>query len=254
MIEHVADAAHRMDQLNRKTVVDLAAQVTDIHIDNVCQAVIVHVPNMLDDHGATQRTAGVAHHVLKDAEFLGREIDGLARAADAAAYSVENKIAHLQLLRRRLPAAKQHAHAGQKFHESERLDERGSMPLKQHVRTVIDTWTTLKFGNVNRAAFGETLSTGNAELDKLIELESSKIAGFPMRQTVSISMSTAARPGSKLNLPASRVITREMLVTSAKEAPADPSLFAIPQGYRRADMPDVPKAPAQILTLEPATK
>lgn len=129
-----------------------------------------------------------------------------------------------------------------------------SMPLKQHVRTVIDTWTTLKFGNVNRAAFGETLTTGNAELDKLIELESSKISGFPMRQTVSITMTSAARPGSKLNLPASRVITREMLVTSAKEGPADPAIFAIPQGYRRADMPEVPKAPAQVLTLEPATK
>lgn len=130
-----------------------------------------------------------------------------------------------------------------------------SMPLKQHVRTVIDTWTTLKFGEVSRLAFGASLQTGNPEIDQLIELETTKAAGFPMRQLVSITMSAApANSKSELKLPTSRVITREMLVTSIQERPADPSMFAIPADFRRADLPAAPKAPAQILTLEPTGK
>ena len=71
-IQHVSDAANRLDHLRRKPIVDLAAQVADIDIDDVRQAVVVHVPHMLDDHRPAERASAVPHQVFEDAELLWR--------------------------------------------------------------------------------------------------------------------------------------------------------------------------------------
>jgi hypothetical protein len=96
-----------------KQVVDLAAQVTDVDIDDVGEPVVVHIPDVLDDHGAAERTPFVPHHVFEDAEFLGREFDGFGAADHLAPRAVEHQVGHLQFFRRRLAAAQQSAHAGQ---------------------------------------------------------------------------------------------------------------------------------------------
>src|ERR1035438_7100621 len=52
--DHVADAAHGLDELLRVAVVDLTAQVAYVDVDDVGEPVVVHVPDVLHDHGAAE--------------------------------------------------------------------------------------------------------------------------------------------------------------------------------------------------------
>lgn len=130
------------------------------------------------------------------------------------------------------------------------------MPLRQSVKTVVRTWTTQKFGEVGRHAFSSNVRTGNPEIDQILELETTRVPGLPLRQTVTTTTTNlSGRPvKSELQLPATRTITREMWVTSIREVAPSPVAFSIPVSYRRADTVDVPKAPAQVLEFRPATK
>jgi hypothetical protein len=110
-----------VDHLLRIFVVDFAAQMANVDVHNIGEAVVVHVPDVLDDHGATERAAAIAHHVLEDAEFLRRELDVLVVACDFAANAIERKVAHLQALGRGLSTSQQHARSRQQFHKSKRL-------------------------------------------------------------------------------------------------------------------------------------
>jgi hypothetical protein len=125
------------------------------------------------------------------------------------------------------------------------------MPLKQSVRTVIDKWTTVRFGDVADVAFGNPAQTGNAKIDELISAETTKIKGFPLRQTVSVTTinNTGLIPGSKLVVPATRTKTRETTVTAISEMAADDKWFRVPAGYQRTDFTDrVSKSQTQVLS------
>lgn len=133
-----------------------------------------------------------------------------------------------------------------------------SMPLKQHVRTIIDQWVTLQFGDTRPAALHNSSRTGNKSIDELIEAETGRIKGLPLRQTITITTSkqlSAATKASELKLPRTRTIVREMWITRIQETAANPVSFTIPATYRRSDQPELPKgAPMQVLTMEPAGK
>ena len=128
-----------------------------------------------------------------------------------------------------------------------------TIPLKQHVRTDIDTWTTTQFGTVNASFLGNAARTGNTQLDQLIETETTRVPGFPLRHQVSIKTSYNAPARTNLQRPTSKSITRETWVTSIRETTATPGLFTFPATYRRADQPDLPQTgPAtQTVTFEP---
>lgn len=128
-----------------------------------------------------------------------------------------------------------------------------TLPLKQHVETLIDTWTTQRFANVDTNAVSSgVLHTGNADLDRLLAPEATKISGFPLRQLVTIRTSYERPARTKLDRPATRVITREMWVTAIKEVTPKPSAFVVPVTYRRADQPELPREATKVLTFEPA--
>jgi hypothetical protein len=129
------------------------------------------------------------------------------------------------------------------------------LPLKQHVETIIDTWTTREFEKVHDSPVSTgVLRTGNAELDRLFSSEVTKLEGFPLRQLVTIRTSYERPERSKLERPSTRTITREMWVTSIRETSADPSVFNVPVTYRRADQPELPSSDSKVLTFEPAGK
>ncbi|HWW61049.1 MAG TPA: hypothetical protein VN181_06765 [Thermoanaerobaculia bacterium] len=132
-----------------------------------------------------------------------------------------------------------------------------STPLKQSVRTVIDKWTTTQFGDI-----GETISasaayrTGNPKVDEVIELETRKIQGFPLRQSATITTTNLRAKGSssELKLPATRVMTREMRVTSIRETKADAAAFIVPLTYQRAESAGPQKPQVETITFEPPSK
>ena len=130
------------------------------------------------------------------------------------------------------------------------------IPIKLRVKTDIDAWTTTQFTGQRRDIFtgGGTPRTGNPQLDALLEAETSKIPGFPLRQVVSIQTTYDRIRGSKLQTPTTQTATREMWVTSIRETSATAADFMVPASYRRADAPEVPRWAPQVLTFEPEAK
>lgn len=127
------------------------------------------------------------------------------------------------------------------------------IPLKQSVHTVIDSYTTSKFGELALNVLADGVRTGNHEIDQLLELETTKMTGFPLRQTVTIRMTSQTRsPGSsQLKVKPTRTFLRETVVTSVRELQPKANDFSIPAGYTRADASERPRTQTQVLTFEP---
>ena len=129
-----------------------------------------------------------------------------------------------------------------------------NIPVKQHVETEIDTWTTTKFGDLPQSFLTRGSRTGNPELDRLLDSENAKVGGFPLRQLVTTRTKYDVPARSKLERPSMRTMTRETWVTKIQEINAEPSQFTIPVTYRRADQPDLPRTATQTLTFDSGSK
>ena len=130
-----------------------------------------------------------------------------------------------------------------------------AIPLKQHVRTEVDTWATAQFPSAAARSFLSGLRTGNPEIDNLLEVQTTRLQGFPLRQTVTTRAVADLPPSrSQIKTPTTKTMVREMWVTSIQETAPDPRLFAVPAGYRRADVQEAPKAARETLTFDPPAK
>jgi hypothetical protein len=129
-----------------------------------------------------------------------------------------------------------------------------NIPVKQHVETEIDSWTTMKFGDVPSSFLTRGSRTGNPELDRLLDNQSAKVSGFPLRQLVTTKTQYEVPARSKLERPSSRTMTRETWVTKIHEITTEPSHFMIPVTYRRADQPELPRNATQTLTFDSGSK
>jgi hypothetical protein len=121
-----------------------------------------------------------------------------------------------------------------------------SIPLTQRVTTEIDSWTTDLFKPGDDGTMATQFRTGNVELDALIEAETTRITGFPLRQIVTTKTYFDSKVRSKVEVPKVRTLTREMIVTSIKEVEASPTAFMVPTEYRRSDQPELSKAAATL--------
>lgn len=103
----------------------------------------------------------------------------------------------------------------------------GSSSVSQVTRED-DMWLTVKMNDpgFNLWLKQRNLKTGNPDVDKLIELESAKIKGFPMK-IVSVSRTRDAKGREE-----STSTTYE--ITAVKNTAAQASAFAIPEGYKDA--------------------
>ncbi len=132
------------------------------------------------------------------------------------------------------------------------VNTKGGLPLKQNVRTEIESWTTTRFGDILAGAASTITHTGNAELDQLLNTETARLKGFPLRQIVTTKTTLNLPPvRSELKVPQTRTIVRETWVTKVSDVAAQPGLYSIPASYRRADTPDAPKAATEVLAFDP---
>lgn len=128
-------------------------------------------------------------------------------------------------------------------------------PITQSVRTTIDKWTTVRFGESASTAFDNAAQTGNAQVDELIAAETTKIKGFPLKQTIQVVTLSQLPPSrdSQLQLPATRTRSHEMTVTSISEIQPKDTLFTVPAGFRKLNFDDnVTKSQTQVLSAQPA--
>lgn len=131
----------------------------------------------------------------------------------------------------------------------------GTMPLKQAVRTTIDKWTTVQFGDIAETyVVSGGIRTGNVKLDAILDAETTRIKGFPLKQTIEITTTNLRGniAGSKLGLSPTRTQKREIVVTAIRQVPSAPAAFAVPLNYRRAEPGSTDPTKPQILSLEPA--
>jgi hypothetical protein len=125
------------------------------------------------------------------------------------------------------------------------------IPLKQHIRTEIDSWTTDRFGTIDQSFLSTGFRTGNPDIDQIIKAETSQVEGFPLRQVVTIRTSYDLPIKSNLKTPTTRTITRETWVTKIEETKAQASMFVIPATYKPAAQPAAPDTTTQVLTFDP---
>src|SRR5207244_1058452 len=71
----VAAAPDRLDRVSPKGSVDLFAEIADIHVDDVRDAVVAEIPDVLDDPRPAQDLARPTHEELEQRELLCGELD-----------------------------------------------------------------------------------------------------------------------------------------------------------------------------------
>jgi hypothetical protein len=134
----------------------------------------------------------------------------------------------------------------------------GTIPLTQAVHEIIDKWVTQAFGDVAEIFLaGGGVHTGNPDLDDLIITENTKIKGFALKQTISVTTvnENPQLAATQLKLNRSLTQTRELTVTTIQptaKVPAD--AFTVPASFHKPDplRDDTQKAPVQILSLQPS--
>jgi hypothetical protein len=131
----------------------------------------------------------------------------------------------------------------------------GSLPVTQSVAEVIDKWTTNAYGDIaDSYNSGGGLKTNNSELDELISQETTKIKGFALRQTATIT-TTSRNPsvqGSALKV--NRTVTQQsdFEVTSINpRVSVAAGLFVIPTGYHKAQPLQTDDVNQRTVPLEP---
>ena len=131
----------------------------------------------------------------------------------------------------------------------------GTIVLKQNVHTTVDKWTTVMFGDVSEAFLANNgIRTGNPKLDEIIDIETTKIKGFPLRE-VAQTVTTDARGASSSALAKegaysrTHTQTREMLITSIRQTQVLATTFSIPVTYRKSESSEEKLTPTQVQTL-----
>jgi hypothetical protein len=136
----------------------------------------------------------------------------------------------------------------------------GAMPIRQSVQTTIDKWVTKDFDDVTADYLATGgIRTGNPDLDQLIDLETTKVPGFALRQKVHVTTTAGVDPkrveaGSKLKLERTQVTSKEMTISSIRKTIVGPGTFRVPPGYQKANplRDDSQKTPVHELDFKPA--
>jgi len=95
--DHIADAAHGMDQGLGLILVDLLAQAADLHVDHPGLGVEVIVPHPFQQHASRDHLILVADKEFQQAKFPGLQGDGLAAPFDLAVAQVQLEVGDDQL-------------------------------------------------------------------------------------------------------------------------------------------------------------
>src|SRR6516165_4375274 len=117
--ETVSDTTNRMDQRISLLVVHLAAQASDIEVNDICRWIEIKIPDVLQQHPPRHDAVFVAHQIFQKLEFLGpKEISLPRRLAvreiRSIARSPTRRIVSLALVSLRRPSASSRANSSRK--------------------------------------------------------------------------------------------------------------------------------------------
>src|SRR5437016_13762590 len=134
----VANAANRSNEGALVSGIQFAAKIVDVYVDDIGHGVEIKFPDLLDNGGAGNGLALVAHQEFEQSKFLGAEIDVMSPAANGVADAVDFEVCNLEN-RARWPASPpQHsADARGKFGKGERFREVIVRPGFQTANTLL---------------------------------------------------------------------------------------------------------------------
>ena len=110
--KRVPDPAHRLDQPRLAALLGLAAQVADVDLERVRARAEVVPPDRLEELGAAEHEARVAHQVLEQRELGLGELDRPLASVNLAGGRVESEVRVSELLGRRRRSSGAAAPAG----------------------------------------------------------------------------------------------------------------------------------------------
>lgn len=127
----------------------------------------------------------------------------------------------------------------------------GEIALTQKIQTIVDKWTTEAFGTAGDSLIvDEPLRTGNEQIDRLIEAETSRVKGLPLRQVVTITTTPSnVRSNSQLKMNGRRRHVSEMIVTSIQARDVERSYFDVPAGFTKVQRVDTGSGDHAVETL-----
>src|SRR5262249_7743072 len=134
------DPAYGMNERVGLLTVDLAADASDIHVDDVGRGVKMQIPYMLQQHRPGHDLVGVADQVFEDLEFARQQLKLAAAAMRGPGHEVHLEIADAQdgLLDDGGGAPRQRLDARQQLGERERLDQVVVAAGAQTAHAVVD--------------------------------------------------------------------------------------------------------------------
>src|ERR1700730_8039910 len=90
------DTADGMDKRISLLTIDLAADPSDIYVNNVGHGIKMEIPYVLQQHGPGNNLAFVANQILEYLKFARQQFDVSATPAHCARHQVDLKIADTQ--------------------------------------------------------------------------------------------------------------------------------------------------------------
>ena len=121
---HVADAAHGVNELGLALDVDLGAEQADERVEGVFFDLPVESPDGFDEGAAGDNFSSAVHQALEEVVLGAGEEDVFTGARDFASRRIEDKISHLNLgLLGDRGATLDGAQAGEEFFEGKGLGE-----------------------------------------------------------------------------------------------------------------------------------
>src|SRR6516165_7222973 len=94
--ETVSDTTNGIDQRISLLVVHLAAQASDIEVNDICRWIEMKIPDVLQQHPPGHDAVFVAHEIFQKLEFLGPKENLLAAPAGRPRGHVDYEIADAQ--------------------------------------------------------------------------------------------------------------------------------------------------------------
>src|ERR1051325_2445771 len=124
VFQDVSATQDRMEKFRLKPVVDLAAKVVDINVDDVRAGIEVVMPDMLREDGAREDPVDVSHEILQERELLAGQLDRGFPPFRLVRDRIELEVGDLQEGRLfQGPPADEGAHARHQLRERKRLGE-----------------------------------------------------------------------------------------------------------------------------------
>src|SRR5581483_7130019 len=123
LAEHVAHAAHRLDEARLAVLLGLAAQITDEDLEGVGPRAAFVAPDPVDDDAVRQHLTWVLEEQFEQGELRLGELQKSLAAAGFVRDRIEREVAEAKNVTFGGQAPQESTEAGEQLRERERLDQ-----------------------------------------------------------------------------------------------------------------------------------